>query len=129
MGKTVNEDQNTVKEAVNFIQESSVAKERRKRAVDVLNKAAGRTGAPQLALIAMSAQLDEFTKVKAEIDKMVVELSKQQEDEVAHRDWCIKEMNDNKRETAAAYDKKKALQTKIADLKTEIERLTKAIEA
>merc|ERR1712207_113968 len=75
------------------------------------------------------AQLDAFSKVKEMIDEMVAELTKQQKDEVEHRDWCIKEMNENKRDTAAAYDKKTSLETKMADLKKAIETLTEEIKA
>merc|ERR1719336_2810278 len=63
------------------------------------------------------------------IDEMVAELTKQQQDEVDHRDWCIKEMNKNKRDTAAAYDKKAGLETKMADLKKAIETMTEEIAA
>merc|ERR1719253_2585367 len=80
-------------------------------------------------MIAASAQLDAFTKVKALIDKMVTELAKQQKDEGEHRDWCIDEMNSNKRSQAAAYDQKDNLVAKIADLKSTIETLTKDITA
>jgi len=79
--------------------------------------------------LAVRAKLDAFTRVKADIDKMVTELGNQQEDEVAHRDWCIDELNKNNRSTEAAYDKKGNLQAKIANLKKTIEHLTKEIDA
>merc|ERR1719395_226749 len=104
-------------------------KERRQRAVSALKRAAQLSGSSQLALLAASAQLDAFTKVKELIDKMVAELTTQQKDEVEHRDWCISELNSNKRSTAAAYDKKESLQTQMADLKKTIEKLTKDIDA
>jgi len=111
-----------------FVQKAVVAEQeqqvRRQRALQVLHQATGRTGSPQLALIAASVQLDAFTKVKEEIDKMVTELSRQQEDEIAHRDLCIDELNENTRSTAAGYDKKASLEAKIADLKKTIESLT-----
>merc|ERR1711920_397060 len=66
--------------------------------------------------------------VKEEIDKMVAELTKQQEDEIAHRDWCIEELNTNERETAAADYKKNNLIAKIADLEKTIESLTADIK-
>jgi len=95
----------------------------------VLRQAASRSANPGLALLATSVQLDAFTKVKAEIDKMVTELSKQQEDEIEHRDWCIDELNANNRSTAAAYDKKAALEAKIEDLNKTIVSLTEDIES
>jgi len=108
---------------------SASQKERRQQAVSALQRAARLSGSPQIALLAASAQLDAFTKVKALIDKMVAELKTQQQDEVDKRDWCIAELNTNKRDTAAAYDKKDSLMTQIADLEKSIESLTKDIDA
>merc|ERR1719247_3503745 len=99
--------------------------ERRQRAVSALQRAAKVSGSPEVALLATSAQLDAFTKVKALIDKMVAELTTQQKDEVDHRDWCIDELNQNERQTTAAYDKKDSLEAQIADLTKTIEKLTK----
>jgi len=114
-----------------FLQTDASAgeKERRQKAVSALQRAAQLSGNPEVALIAASAQLDAFTKVKAMIAKMVKELQTQQEDEIAHRDWCIKELDSNNRSTAAAYDKKDSLLAQIADLKKRIEQLTVDIAA
>lgn len=100
-----------------------------RRVSTMLAEVATRIHSPRLSLVATAAQLDAFTQVKAEIDKMVMELGKQQQDEIDHRDWCIKEMSDNKRDTAAAYDKKESLETKIADLTKSIETMTSEIDA
>jgi len=108
---------------------ASTQKEIRQRAVSALQRAAKLSGQPQMAMLAVSAQLDAFTKVKALIDKMVAELGKQQADEVATRDQCIADLNTNEKLTAAAYDKKSSLETKMADLKKEIETLTADIAA
>merc|ERR1719160_659148 len=118
-------------EAPVFLQTSRVSsqKELRSQAVSALQRAAKVSGSPEIALLATSAQLDTFTKVKELIDKMVTELTKQQADEVAHRDWCIDELNSNKRDTAAAYDRKASLEASIADLTKNIENLTKDIDA
>merc|ERR1719203_1848152 len=107
----------------------TLEKQRLMQVSSLLQQAAGQAGAsPKLALLAASAQVDTFTKVKEEIDKMVVELTKQQEDEINHRDWCIKDLNTNERETAAADYKKNSLVAKIADLKKTIEGLTADIK-
>jgi len=95
----------------------------RQRAASLLQEAAGRTGASALALIAASAQLDTFSKVKEAIDKLVVELNAQQLDEVKHRDWCIEELAVNDRETSKADDQKTSLEAKIADLTKTISSL------
>jgi chromosome segregation ATPase len=116
-------------EAPVFLQTASEEKETRQQAVSVLRRAATASGSPQIALLAASAQLDAFTKVKALIDKMVAELTNQQSDEVDKRDWCISELNSNKRDTTAAYDKKASLETQKADLTKNIEKLTKDIDS
>jgi len=108
---------------------SQADQKRRKRASEVLQQAATQTKAPRLALLAVSVKLDAFTKVKEAIDKLVVELSKQQEDEVAHRDQCIADLGVNERDTAAAEDLKTSLQTKIADLTKTVESLTADIDS
>eukprot|EP00928_Gymnodinium_smaydae_P070348 TRINITY_DN5419_c0_g2_i2.p1 TRINITY_DN5419_c0_g2~~TRINITY_DN5419_c0_g2_i2.p1 ORF type:complete len:704 (-),score=230.98 TRINITY_DN5419_c0_g2_i2:90-2201(-) len=100
----------------------------RARAVAVLRKAANGAETAQLALLAASAQLDAFEKVKAEIDKLVAELGKQMKDEVDQRDWCTDELASNGRATAAADDKKAALDTKIADETKTVEKLTADID-
>merc|ERR1740115_457292 len=116
-------------EAPVFLQEAASQKERRQKVVSVLQRGARLSGSPQMALLAASAQLSAFTEVKALIDKMVAELTTQQKDEVDKRDWCISELNSNKRSTDAAYEQKTNLETKMADLTKNIEQLTKDIDA
>jgi len=110
-----------------FLQTDASQQMRRNRAASVLQRVAMQN--PKIALIAASAQLDAFTKVKELIDKMVAELKTQQQDEVAKRDWCIDELNSNKRSTDAAYDQKSSLQTQIADLTANIEKLSKDLDS
>merc|ERR1740133_24468 len=116
-------------EAPVFLQTDASQKQRRQEAVSALQRAAKLSGSPQIAMLAASAQLDAFTKVKALIDKMVTELGTQQKDEVDKRDWCISELNSNKRSTDAAYEQKTNLETKMADLTKNIEQLTKDIDS
>jgi len=114
-----------------FLQTKSVSSQNevRQRAVSALQQAAKLSGEPKLALLAVSAQLDAFTKVKALIDKMVAELGKQQKEEIALRDFCIENLNENEKSTAAAYDKKASLEAKQADLTKTIEKLTADLAA
>eukprot|EP00444_Apocalathium_aciculiferum_P022655 CAMPEP_0183436040 /NCGR_PEP_ID=MMETSP0370-20130417/69007_1 /TAXON_ID=268820 /ORGANISM="Peridinium aciculiferum, Strain PAER-2" /LENGTH=676 /DNA_ID=CAMNT_0025623363 /DNA_START=70 /DNA_END=2100 /DNA_ORIENTATION=- len=132
--KILNDDEafsNFDKTVNSFLQtiSSTTMQERLNRATAVLIKAAAATGAPELALLASRAKLDAFTKVKEEIDKMVIQLKKQQQDEIEHRDWCIDELNKNNRSSEESYDMKASLETKIADLEKTIEYLNKEIEA
>jgi len=112
---------------------NSEAKQREQRLRDragaALAKVAGHSPSPQLVLIMTSVHLDAFTKVIAEIDKMIAQLKTQQKDEVEQRDWCIAELNKNNLTMEATYDTQAALIQKIADLESTIEQLTKDIEA
>jgi len=132
--KILNEDEafsNFDKTVNSFLQtiSSTTMQERLNQATAVLIKAAAATGAPELALLASRAKLDAFTKVKEEIDKMVIQLKRQQQDEIEHRDWCIDELNKNNRSSEESYDMKASLETKIADLEKTIDYLNKEIEA
>merc|ERR1719207_455730 len=95
---------------------------RKRRAAQVLRSV---NGNPKMALIAASVELDGFEKAKAAIDKMIADLTKQQAEEVKHRDYCKEAMQDNSQETEAKYDHKTNLETSISDLKKTIETLTK----
>merc|ERR1719240_2109957 len=79
-------------------------------------------------MIAVSVKLDAFTKVIEMIDKMVVELKNQQQDEVKHRDFCIAELNKNTLEMDKSHAKRDSLMANIADLEATINKLGQNIE-
>jgi len=110
-----------------FLQTSSTQAEKdkvtRQSAAATLERAASRGDSPMLALLAGRVRLDAFTEVKKAISGMVDELTKQQQDEVEHKDWCVKEFNENTKDAKAADDKKSNLDTKSADLKKSINTL------
>jgi len=110
-----------------FVQIGAEKSQARSRAVAVLQKLVSQSNSPKVAMLAISAQLDAFTKVKAAIDKMVAELKTQQKDEVDHRDECIASLNTNTQDTRAADDLKESLETKIAALQQDIKTLTEKI--
>jgi len=112
-----------------FLQVNSEEQNMRNKVVSVLRKAAAASQNPALALLAVSAQLDVFTKIKEEIDKLIGEMKAQQADEVDHRDFCIKSLNENKRDQDAAYEKKDSLTTRIADLTKQIESTASNVAA
>jgi len=112
-----------------FLQVNSEEQNKRNRVISILRKAASASQNPAIALLAVSAQLDVFTKIKSEIDKLIGEMEAQQADEVEHRDFCIKSLNENNRSQTAAYDKKDSLTTRIADLEKNIETLTANLES
>merc|ERR1719261_1211505 len=99
------------------------------KAVDVLRKAGAELHSPQLATLAMSLKLDAFSKVKQNIDEMVVSLKEESADEIVDRDQCTKDLNINSRQAAAKADAKADLDAEIASLESKIADLTAAIKA
>merc|ERR1719324_40568 len=98
-------------------------------AMDVLRNAGQKLHSPQLATLAMSLKLDAFSKVKQNIDEMVVSLKQESADEIADRDQCTKDLNMNSRQAAAKADAKADLDAEIASLESKIADLTAAIKA
>jgi len=88
----------------------------RKSASRVVLLAAMKTGSPLLSSLAIKMQADVFDQVKKAIDDLVVELKKEGKDEIKHRDFCIKELNQNQRQTDAAYHQQKRLQTRQEEI-------------
>lgn len=117
-----------------FLQTSATEQESKQqraaitRMIASLKRASVELQAPALMFLATQAQRDAFSKVKQAIDKMVAELSKQQQDEVEHRDWCIEEMTTNTRANKAADDKQTSLSAKITDLEKAMAEFSKEIK-
>jgi hypothetical protein len=114
--------------SMTFIQKKMVSSNRAK-AMDILMNANKNLKSPQLSTLAMAMKLDAFSKVKANIDDMVVKLKEESADEVTDRDFCIKELNTNDRQAAAKTDQKGDLDAKIAQLESDIADLTAALKA
>merc|ERR1719324_371989 len=111
-----------------FIQLPKVPSSRTK-AANLLKSVGQKFRNPRIVTLAVSARLDAFAEVKKEIDLMVAELKQTQKDEVDDRDYCIKSLNENEKQNAAATDTKNDLDTKIADLTASISELTEALAA
>merc|ERR1719420_1239085 len=100
----------------------------RAKASQLLKKVAKQNNNPRLAALAYQIRLDAFTKVKAAIDDMIATLTKEQADEVKHKDFCNDELNTNQLQTEKKEREKVTLEATIEDLKAEIETLTKEIK-
>lgn len=59
---------------------------------------------------------------------MVLQLTKEKEDEIKHKDFCTDEFNQNQLQTEKKEHEKEDLTAKIEDAEMTIEELTKAIE-
>merc|ERR1719331_2934323 len=107
--------------------ESTVKSQKRQAVVKVLANVAKKTLNPKLSALAVSAKLDAFGTVKKTIDKMVADLTKEKEDEIALKDWCIDELHANEKTTELTDRVKERLAAKIADLTEDIDTLTAEI--
>merc|ERR1719440_536272 len=94
-----------------------------KSASDPLNRV--RT---QLAALSITVKLDSFEKVLAAMDKLLVELKKQQKDEVEFKAKCVKDLNTNEKTTAEKKDEEEDLEASIKELDTTIDTLRKEIK-
>merc|ERR1719487_1990867 len=103
--------------------ESSVRSAKREAVLKVLAQAQK----PKLSALATTVRLDNFGKVKETLEKMIADLTKEKEDEIALKDWCYDEIRKNERTTEMTDRTKEGLVSKIDDLANTIDRLTKGI--
>merc|ERR1719284_854708 len=59
---------------------------------------------------------------------MVAALLKEKQDEIDHKEFCVKDLNTNAQQTAVKEDEKQDVLARIADLEKTIEDLTEAIK-
>jgi len=112
---------------LNFVQVSMHSR----RSVNMYAKLmslASRFNDPRLSTLATQAKLDAFKKVKAAVNDMISALTKEKEDEIKHKDFCIEEINANERDIELKERDKSGLKAKIDDLLSTIDELTKAME-
>jgi len=81
----------------------------------------------QLAVLAVTVQLDSFTKVKAAIDKLAGELKKQQSEEVEFKAKCVKNFNGNEKAVFKKKDEKGDLEAKLTELAAQMKTLSEEI--
>jgi hypothetical protein len=114
-----------------FVQKSSITRVsmNRQRAAKMVLQLAKKLDKPRLSALSMSMRLDAFTKVKEEIDKMVVELKQTQKDEVVKKDMCNKDLHENELQTTEKTNLKADLTQAIADLETSKTTLAEEIAA
>jgi len=108
--------------------ESKVQSERRSKASQVIAAVAKKLGSPRLTALATRVRLDAFVRVKKAIDDMVAQLTKEKEDEIKHKDFCVEEFNTNQLQTEKKEHEKEDLLALIEDLKLTIKTLTSEIE-
>jgi len=93
----------------------------------VARKHAGTPDGWRIALLAVSTQIDGFTKIKGMMDKMVVELKKQQGEEVKKHDGCKADIDSNEDSTMEKDASKKDLDAQMTALKGNLESLTQEL--
>jgi len=81
----------------------------------------------QLAVLAVTVQLDSFTKVKAAIDKLAGELKRQQSEEVEFKAKCVKNFNGNEKAVFKKKDEKGDLEAKLTELAAQMKTLSEEI--
>mmetsp|Transcript_46714 Transcript_46714/g.118402 ORF Transcript_46714/g.118402 Transcript_46714/m.118402 type:complete len:777 (+) Transcript_46714:63-2393(+) len=82
----------------------------------------------QLSALAVTFQFDTFEKVKEEIDKMVAEMKKQQEEEVKFKAYCQNELSKNAKSVFDKSELKQDLEAKLAQLETLVKKVAVEID-
>merc|ERR1719486_1704306 len=111
-----------------LMKDSTAHSDRRLRASQLLLAVAKKVGNPRLSTLASQVQLDAFERVKKAIDDMVVQLTKEKEDEIKHKDFCTDEFNQNELQTEKKEHEKEDFIAKIEDAEMTIDELKKAID-
>merc|ERR1719399_2497870 len=78
----------------------------------------------QLSTLAVSVELDAFTKVKAAMDKLIAELKAEQKEEVELKLFCESEFDENEKMTYIKTEERNDLEAKIKSLTMLVEKLT-----
>lgn len=112
--------------STSFLQISST-KDQREKAAALLAKA-GKEDA-RLVTLSLMMKLDSFEKVKKAIDDLVVDMKKQQADEVTKKDWCVDELSKNQLETQEKEQAKTSSIAKLGMLKSSEEKIAEEIKA
>merc|ERR1719272_1557669 len=99
----------------------------RARASKVLRDIALKHNNPHLMTLALRVRLDAFTKVLKAIDDQIGALTKESEDEIKHKDFCVESFNENEKMTNEKERVKTDLNELIEDLSMQIDDLSKAI--
>jgi len=92
--------------------------------LQVAKRHSGTAGGWQMALLAVSTQIDGFAKVKQMMDKMVVELKKQQGEEYEKHESCKQDLDSNEDSTMEKEAEQKDLDAKHTGLEGQLEQLT-----
>jgi outer membrane murein-binding lipoprotein Lpp len=112
--------------AASFVQKRR-ASERRERVAQAIARAGGNARDPRLAAIATKVRLAGFEEVKAKLQAMIDTLTKEKEEEIEKKNFCIDEFNKNSANTETNTRQKDSLNAKIDDLTQTVADLTKAI--
>lgn len=126
------EARDLMSKTTSFLQTAALRRGNKARlaaAARVLESAAQKSAYSPLSVLAMAMKSDVFGKVKESIDKMVTQLSDEQKHEVQQRDYCMEEIQKNEKVTSDKYDLKSDLETRIQDLKLQVEKLGDEITA
>eukprot|EP00930_Biecheleria_cincta_P038708 TRINITY_DN2658_c0_g2_i1.p1 TRINITY_DN2658_c0_g2~~TRINITY_DN2658_c0_g2_i1.p1 ORF type:complete len:678 (-),score=240.16 TRINITY_DN2658_c0_g2_i1:43-2028(-) len=120
------------KTAPSFLQQSESAT-RRQLAAEALGKASQRDA--RLADLAEQMKIDSFTKVKKAMDDMVAALKKEQQDEIQHKEQCVKslrvndiDIGDKTRAKESLVAKENTLEVKVDEASKDIATLEKDIK-
>merc|ERR1719281_947389 len=109
-----------------FIQKSSRSTSNTRatqaRVANMLAHMARGSGDPRLSMLAQTARIDAFTKVKKAVQDMIDQLVKEKEDEIKHKDFCEEKIADLAESIVSLKKLQASLKAEITELQVEIKR-------
>lgn len=82
----------------------------------------------QLSTLAVASQLDSFTDVKKQMDKMIANLKAEGAADVAKKESCTRDIEEAEKNTQALIIEEEHLTAQIKELKSKISRLTEEMQ-
>jgi len=102
--------------------------QRKEQVSALLLTVAKKLHSPRLSQLAFRVRLDAFARVKKAIDDMIADLTKEKEDEIKHKDFCVEEFHKNHLQTERFERSQQDLTEQINGMELKIKELTEAIE-
>jgi hypothetical protein len=109
-----------------FLQTAAMSA-RRNAVYKILVAAGKKANDPRVSTLAIRTRIAKFGAVKFALQKMIDPLVKEKEEEIAERDFCIAELNNNEKLTAEKVRVKADSEAKLEDSRMTLDELDKTI--
>ncbi|CAK9003202.1 unnamed protein product [Durusdinium trenchii] len=111
-----------------FLQLGRANRTQAEQAAAVLAKAAAKSHDARLVAVSHMVRTDAFDQVKQEIDSMVRQLKKVQQEEVSSKDSCVQRLHENSLDTTKSSNSKAQMDSKVSGLQDLVSQTNHSIK-